>query len=414
MNRLARLLSPLVLLCVLAACAKPAVPTAPAAATSAPKPAEAAQAPELFLARPEGARGPLVAYDMASGLQRFTLPAGLMAADEKSFFTAAVTGDKTTLWAFDVQTGRQTGVFPFDGQWALSGVSPNGRWAAFTRLASESAKTTWTKANTWKTDVLIVDAQDRRIAHTIRLDGNFEVDGLSRLGNSLFLIHHLPPVNPDRYQVRLYDLAAGRLQEGALVDKRAPDEVMAGQQWEAVGSRDGRWLLTLYLRTKHHSAFIHALDLDDRFTFCIDLPSGDGNMEKLKAYTLALAPDDRTIYAANPALGLMAKVSLDDLSVTNALKFDPIAFTYDPQEPRRSLVSNDGQRVYFAAGPQVWAYDLKRGAITSYEVSAPVTSVGVSGDAQRLYLTTANQALQVFDAINGQALSFQTANVQSR
>jgi len=62
----------------------------------------------------------------------------------------------------------------------------------------------------------------------------------------------------------------------------------------------------------------------------------------------------------------------------------------------------------------VWAYDLKRGAITSYEVSAPVTSVGVSGDAQRLYLTTANQALQVFDAINGQALSFQTANVQSR
>jgi len=106
MNRLARLLSPLVLLCVLAACAKPAVPTAPAAATSAPKPAEAAQAPELFLARPEGARGPLVAYDMASGLQRFTLPAGLMAADEKSFFTAAVTGDK--IYVMGGTDGTQT------------------------------------------------------------------------------------------------------------------------------------------------------------------------------------------------------------------------------------------------------------------------------------------------------------------
>ena len=54
---------------------------------------------QLFLVRPEGAKGPLLAYDMADGRQRFTLPAGLLSADEAHYFTAVPAAEATTIHA---------------------------------------------------------------------------------------------------------------------------------------------------------------------------------------------------------------------------------------------------------------------------------------------------------------------------
>src|SRR5438105_8675829 len=85
---------------------------------------------------------------------------------------------------------------------------------------------------------------------------------------------------------------------------------MTGYAWGAVGTPRGDWLLTLYLDTLRHSAFVHALNLVDEFAFCIDLPSEGGDFKTLKQYALTLSPSGSLLYASNAALGLVSQIGL--------------------------------------------------------------------------------------------------------
>ena len=415
MNRLSRLLTILWLASVLAACSAPPPSPSP---TALPAPAKATTPPaawpsESFFVRPDGAKGALIAYDMADGRERFRLPAGMLSADRKFFYAAEADGSLTRLKSFDPGTGGEQSRFTFPGAWALTGVSPAGRWLALTRFAGESEKQGWAKANTWQTDVQIVDAQTGQTAHHLSLDGNFEVETIS--GKSLFLVQHLPAVNPDHYLIRLYDLSAEALIADPLRSKGS-DEVMAGLAWEGAASPDGLWLLTLYLSTRRNVAFIHTLDLLNKYPVCIDLPSGGGDFDQLKYYSLTLSPNSLKVYATNAVLGVVAEVNLNDRQVTRVVRFEGSGSApearYDPQAPpARSVMSKDGQRLYFTSGQEVWAYDTRTGQVSGpYPVNALVLGLGVSGDGQRLYVTTANQPLLVFDTASGQALSFQATS----
>jgi len=416
MNRLTRLAASLLLLSMLAACSAPPTPTAlPAPARDDTPPA--AWPLELLFVRPEGAKGSLVAYEMADGRQRFSLPAGMLSADRKHFYAADIDGSETQLKSFDPHTGGEQSGFTLQGAWALSGVSPTGRWLALTRILSESEEQTWAAANQWKTDLQIVDAQTGQTAHRLSLDGNFEVETIS--GKSLFLIQHLPAVNPDHYLIRLYDLSAETLIADPLRSKGA-DEVMAGLAWDGVASPDGLWLLTLYLSTRRNVAFIHTLDLLNKFPLCIDLPSGGGDFDQLKYYSLSLSPDGLKVYATNAVLGAVAEVDLSQRQVTRMVFFEgnrsATDANYDPQSPTaRSAISRDGQKLYFTSGQDVWAYDTKAGTVSGpYAVHTPVLGLGVSGDGKRLYVASADQPLRVFDTASGQALSFQLANASGQ
>ncbi len=416
MNRLPRPLAALLTLTLLAACSTPPTPTAlPAPARDDTPPA--AWPLELLFVRPEGTKGSLVAYEMADGRQHFSLPAGMLSADGKHFYAADADGNQTGLKSFDPDTGGELNRFTLDGAWALSGVSPTGRWLALTRIASESEKQAWAAANQWKTDVQIVDAPSGQTAHLLSLDGNFEVETIS--GKSLFLIQHLPAVNPDHYLIRLYDLSAETLIADPLRSKGA-DEVMAGLAWDGVASPDGLWLLTLYLSTRRNVAFIHTLDLLNKFPLCIDLPSAGGDFDQLKYYSLTLSPDGLKVYATNAVLGAVAEVDLSQRQVTRMVFFEgnrsATDANYDPQSPTaRSAVSRDGQKLYFTSGQDVWAYDTKAGTVSSpYAVNTPVLGLGVSGDGQRLFVASADQPLRVFDTASGQALSFQPANASGQ
>jgi hypothetical protein len=367
----------------------------------APADASDSSAPhtDVFLVRPEGARGVLMAYDMPGGQERFTLPAGMLAADGKHYFAAMPyqTGQKqtTVLKAFDASTGLGENSFVLNGQWTLSGVSPSGRWAALTRLPGESEKRAWTEANQWQTDIQIVEGETGKTTHTLSLDGNFEVETISADGNSLFLVQHLPAINPDHYLIRLYDLSAEQLQADPLRAKGA-DEVMAGLAWDGVASPDGHWLLTLYLSTRRDVAFVHTLDLQNKYPVCIDLPSGSGDLNELKYYNLALSPGGQTIYATNAVLGVVAEVDLNTRQVVRTVNFTPGSAVeptdYSPQAPTsRSVVSKDGRSVYFTSGAGIWVYDASRGQVNGpYSTNTQILGLGLSSDDQQLYVASAD------------------------
>ncbi len=373
---------------------------------------------ELFHVRAQGARGQLVAYSMADGQQRFSLPPGMLSADGQHYVVAEpfrnAKQQDTMLKLFDptMSFASMQKNFVLTGAWELSGVSYSGRWVALTRIASESEKQAWIKAKQWKTDVQIVDASNGQVAHSLKLDGNFEVETISPDSYSLFLVEHLPAINPDHYLIRLFDLYQEKLQPGALRDKVAKDEVMAGLAWEGLASPDGHWLLTLYLSTKRNTAFVHTLDLFGKYPVCIDLPSGNGDFNQLKYYTLALSPNGQRLYAANAALGVVAEISLNSRQVVRTANFAANAFgtarEYNPQSPpSRSVVSKDGSMVYFTSGWDVWAYDTTKGVVDGpYLINAKITGLGVSSDGKRLYVASADQPLAVFDTSNGNPLSF--------
>jgi len=392
----------ILLLATVAACSSPATSVAP---TVAPKPAEtsAPEPVELFLARPDGAKGIAIAYDMSSGREEFALPAGMASASGNLFFAAEPIKDADTkINSFDLLTGHELADYELDGRWTLSGLSPLGRWLALTRIPSESETQAWAKADEWKTEVKILDTKTGETKHILKLDGNFEVETVSADGTSLFLVQHLPALNPDHYVIRLYDLS----QESLIADPlraKGSDEVMAGHAWEGLASPNGTWLLTLYLSTRRNTAFIHTLNLVDKYPVCIDLPSGDGNFDQLKYYTLAL--NASKVYAANAALGVVAEINLSLLKVTNVVEFEPGAGMLIGSDSKiqtaRNVLTKDGAKLYFTSGQNVWAYDTKTKTVSGpFLTEAFVSGLGVSSDGGRLFVAQKTGPLMTFDTTN--------------
>lgn len=392
-----------------------AAPEANILQTESPNPAigdSIHQLEDLFFVRAQGAAGPLVVYAMPGGREQFSLPPGMPSADWQHYFAAVVEQEHTTLKSFDPVSGDLEHSFSLDGRWALSGVSPTGRWLALTRITSDQERAAWAQAQRWQTDIQIVEPAHGRVAHSAQLEGNFEVETISASGDALFLIEHQPALNPTYYLVRLYDLAAKRLQPDALRAKTATDEVMTGLAWGGLATPDGRWLLTLYLNTSRNMAFIHALNLEDKFPFCIDLPSGEGDMASLKNYSLALSPDGRRLYAANAALGVVAEISLESLNVIRTVEFSAparpeTATPVNTDLPTNySVVSKDGRMLYFSSGWDVWGYNTASAQVSGpYLSNVQIRGLGLSGDEQQLYVAFEKQAPSVIDLKQNKAVS---------
>ena len=318
MKRLAALL---VFTFALAACGGTVEEAAP--------PATQAQGP-VFLARTAGVSGPVTGYDTAGLNRRFELPGGIHAADGRSYY--ALKGSK--LLRFSTLTGKVTRTYPVRGEWKLAGVSATGEWVALSRPG---------------TRIRILDAEGGTFTHDLALSGKFTVETISTAGDFLFLQQNFVDGS---YAVRGYDLAADQMLPGSLGTKGNTIQ-MTGVASQVVASPDGRWLLTMYVNTKSNMAFVHALNLIERVAICINMPPCKNcNRETLRGWGLGLAPDGRTLFAANPAAGRVATIYLPARRVIADSRFTP-----QPGCETRTAVSPDGSQFAFTNGEKVWSFD---------------------------------------------------------
>jgi hypothetical protein len=342
---------------------------------------------KFLYVQPEGPGGDLVAWNTATRQMVFALPPGMASSDGRTYYSAQSTRSATFLKRFAVASAQLRNEWALAGKWTLQSVSPTGRWAALARRAGGS------------TLLLVFDGRLGKRVHVMRLRGDFEVEAISRDGKKLFLIERL---QGRAYNVRQYDLSHERLVANPL--RAAGVKIMAGYAWSGVASPDGRWLMTLYLSTPDGLAFVHSLDVARSQPACIALPSGrrDG-FERLKRYSLTLAPDGRRLYAANPSLGVVAELDLGRSEVTRITRFaksDPIAGV---KAATLSTISRNGRTVYFSAGRDLWAYDSAYGVVRGpYRTGGRIVGVGYGAGDKRVFAVRKDGRMIAFRAATGE------------
>ena len=187
----------------------------------------------------------------------------------------------TSVAQIDSAGGTVNGFVSLRGSWGIpivafdgttSGVSAGGQ----TLVLAQSSQTLLPSRSRFA----LVNPVKMRLQRVVTLRGAFYFDAISPDGGTMYLIQHRSAFNILRYAVRAYDLRTDRLVPGTIVDKREPDERMAGYPVARAVTGDGIWAYTLYQKPRGR-LFVHALDTGRGIARCIDLPRLAGVVQSM-------------------------------------------------------------------------------------------------------------------------------------
>ncbi|MER6952230.1 hypothetical protein ABT294_50300 [Nonomuraea sp. NPDC000554] len=305
---------------------------------------------------PPGGPGTLFA-ETASGLVRLDLASGTVTGT----YPGAVAGarwarlyqlDHGLLRTYTAATGRLVTTTPVPGQ-QIKAVS--GRVVAVAPAPGPRRRTTITLAT-----------EDGN--RTLELDGNIEPEAFSGNGQVMYVLDYLPPDRPERYRVRMVDLDSGRPAPLHTRDKKVipagKEEEMRGRGRQAVLDPDASVLYTLYTHQDDHlhtrdllagrdldpgvHAFVHVLNLNQFWAYCLDLPAPFG-LGPAQAHTIALAPESKRLYVFDASTGRVVQASTDDLTIRRS--------GFLGRQPGEAFAVTDGDRLYLGAGSRVQVAD---------------------------------------------------------
>jgi hypothetical protein len=333
----------------------------------------------IVLVRTGGQQGPLQAFDVRTGARRFTLPPGMLSADASTFISSAPARPRrTSVVRFDPHTGRLVNGRSLHGRWDLGAISGDGRHYAIAHYARRK---------------VVLRVASRQAV----LPGAFDIEALSPNGRTIYLVHW----RRNGYDLQQLDLVTHRLTPTRLDE---PDEKMSGTAVNAVATRDGHWLLTLYSKPDGHS-FVHALDLGTGLAHCIDLTLA-GDYFVLGSTVLSLSPDEATLYLANPYLGRVTSVDLAKLEQTRVVRFAGLSPGNVNMMIGPSAASTpNGRMLAFTGQKSVWLYDTSFGVVRrAASFRSSVTGLGFRPDGRRLLVLQRRGSPAFLDAATGKRL----------
>ena len=134
-----------------------------------------------------------------------------------------------------------------------------------------------------QTTLALVDAVRLRLERVVRLEGDFSFDAVSPRGLLVYLVHYVSPRDPNRYEVRAYDVRRARLLPRPIVDPSGwTGATMRGRPLSRASTPDGRFAYTLY-DGGGGTPFVHALDTTRLRARCIDLaPLAGRDLSRLR------------------------------------------------------------------------------------------------------------------------------------
>lgn len=385
---------------VLGACGTVPPATATTSATVAPPPANE----QIWLTTERG-----TSVIGQNGAAMRELPRGVPAPDW-SAYVVVEPGDTTVVRVFDPTSGAERRSIKVPGRYDLSSayrVAPTGLSRSGALLALEAAP------KPTETGFAVVDLNSAAVK-TVTAPGEMTVDVVSDDGASLYLVEHKPD---NRYNVRLFDLRTGRLDEKPIGDLKQVEVsnpanvargLMAGIYQTSVEGTLSNWHFSLYSNPGRRP-FIHALNVSGRYATCIlDLPVVAGAAAPA-FWTVALAPGGKHLYATNAVEGTVTRYDADTLQSLQwkALKRGAAAPTAGIDPTTAAVISPEGYRLYAVAEAGVVVIDTATLSLKAHLVpDRAIRSIALTADGRRLYaLSLDGTKVWALDAMTGQPLA---------
>jgi hypothetical protein len=348
-------------------------------------------APDLLLA------GTAAGLIMVRGTASHLVGPAVYAPDAATIYAAVADGTSATgLETLDTASGRTRGRVALPGRWTPRITSPDGGLVAL--AAPGSAPGGVRPTGRERTTIVVADRTGER--RRLDLPGNYEPDAFRSDGGGLFVLDWLPATAPDRYRVRMVDLATGVPGPLFTRDKvpvpAGAEEEMRGEGRQAVFAPNGaQTLYTLYTHQPDHlhtrdllaggrstevHAFVHTLDLQIGWAYCVDLPEPFGQ-GPAAGHTIAVSADGGRLFVADRTGGRLAVAGTDDLTVRTVVPVPTGTGTAS------SAVSPDGRVLYLGGDSRVHLVDLATLAVgATWDVGGDVRGLAVSRDGGRVYV----------------------------
>ena len=346
--------------------------------------------PDLLFLRTN--RGVAV-IDAATADARFHSRSAVPAADWSTAVSANVANGTTSLTTIDTDSGAPVWSGEAPGRFSVKTVSGDGDMVALSPLRQPHHSLGRTSSR------LLIVRKGSAEPQSVELSGNYEPEAFSTDGTSLFVLKYTPARRPAQYQVRRLDLGTETVHGVFSVDDEL-QESMRGTARVQTMSPDGRFLYTLYsagLGPDRH-AFIHVLNLEEKWAHCIDLPHGFADVPQRET-TVSVAPNGDYLYVANSEAALLAEVDTRELSVTRTA---PVAF--DPVGAGKSYSGVANDAVFLARGSRVLAVDRRGlGELAAWSVAGKITGLQAGENGRRLYIAS-ERSVTTFDARSGEEI----------
>lgn len=355
------------------------------------------------------AGGP-AALDMRDGRVVFRTEDAVAQGDWSALFSTTSEADGTVLHSIDPATGNDVASEPLSGSLSIRAVAADGSKVALMAPPPAGADP-WTPVPRSHTTIVVADPTGASEPERFRLEGNLEPEAFSADGEHLFVIQYLPPEAPSLYRVASLELEDGDVYP-VLGRFKSWAQRMPGTRLEQLLAPDQRQLYTLYssqpaayaagfdatqASAKGPIAFVHMLDLEDQWAFCLPLPKqmwGAPAGEQAMAASL----DGRRLYVVDPSRGVVAVVGT---AKTKVLETGTVDFGTDDAAHSAAAVSPDGATLYVGTGEAVVALDAATLQIRfRWPTTDAVRSVATSVDGTMLYVALGDR-IEVLDPSTG-------------
>ncbi|HVH21639.1 MAG TPA: hypothetical protein VNA11_04200 [Pseudonocardia sp.] len=300
------------------------------------------------------------------------------------------------------------------GVWQPRVISPEADMVALADVSRESASP-YLPHGRATTTIVVVGPQGER--GRFELAGCLEPEAFSAMGDYLYLLDYLPPEAPDHYRVRMLNLGTGVVEHLLTRDKTVvpsgAEEEMRGEGRQAVYVPSQRFLFTLYTHQPDHQhtrdllgarsdapdvhAFVHSLNLEQSFAYCIDLPAPFGE-NPAEGHVIAVDRNRVDPIVLDTTSGALAELDGVGLTVRGVSALPPMT-----QAGPASAVLNG--LLYLGRGTAVRVVLLEaKQVLHEFAVPAPVRGIGVSPNRQRLWVGQPDKVVAL-DAESGAALA---------
>ncbi|MEV7966857.1 hypothetical protein AB0O34_12865 [Sphaerisporangium sp. NPDC088356] len=382
---------------LLTSCARP-----PAAAPASPAGTPRPSAHVLFA----DVSDRLSALDTRSGATIFSTARPVAGAAWYRLYTVSAAGELLTL---DSVTGRELSRATVPRGVVARVVSPLGDVVA---LGAPPPASPYGRPGRRSTTLVVADPSGSTAPKVVRLKGNFEPDAFSTDGKALFLLEYLPATSPESYRVKAYDIERGAFSPLFTREKRpvpaGAEETMRGDGRVAVLSPGRDRLYTLYTHQPNHlhtrdlvagrttgvHAFVHVLDLGQRWAYCLDLPEPFGR-GPAEGHTLAVSA--AALYVYDGGSGILLRASTESLEVERTVVVGASSGA--------ASAASEGASLYVAAGPSVRSIDPGSLAVRGeWRLPAAARGVAVTPDERAFYAGVPGGVVR-FDGRTGREVS---------